>query len=95
MNFRHTTLALSIALGALAVSATPAQAQAATPTASAAASVNMKAVVGHYGALVHATYSDTLAATRDMQSAIAAFVKTPSADTLAAARTSWLGAREF
>jgi putative iron-regulated protein len=93
MNFRHTTLALSIALGALAVSATPAQ--AATPTASAAASVNMKAVVGHYGALVHATYSDTLAATRDLQSAIAAFVKTPSADTLAAARTSWLAAREF
>jgi putative iron-regulated protein len=93
MNFRHTTLALSIAVGALAASAMPAQ--AATPTASAVASVNMNTVVGHYGALVHATYSDTLAATRDMQSAIAAFVKTPSADTLAAARTRWLAAREF
>lgn len=93
MNFRHTTLALSIALGALAVSALPAQ--AATPTASAVAAVSLNTVVGHYGALVHATYSDTLAATRDMQSAIAAFVKTPSADTLAAARTSWLAAREF
>jgi putative iron-regulated protein len=93
MNFRHTTLALSIALGALAVSAMPAQ--AATPTASAVAAVSLNTVVGHYGVLVHATYSDTLAATRDMQSAIAAFVKTPSADTLAAARTSWLAAREF
>ena len=93
MNFRHTTLALSIALGALAVSAVPAQ--AATPAANAAVAVTMNTVVGHYATLVHATYSDTLAATKAMQTAIATFVKTPSAETLAAARTSWLAAREF
>jgi putative iron-regulated protein len=93
MNFRHTTLALSIALGALAVSAAPAQ--AATPAANAAVAVTMNTVVGHYATLVHATYSDTLAATKAMQAAIATFVKTPSGETLAAARTSWLAAREF
>ncbi len=93
MNFRHTTLALSLALGAFALSATPAQ--AATPVASTSAAVSPDSVVSHYATLVHATYSDTLAATKEMQNAIATFVKTPSAATLAEARSLWLAAREF
>ena len=93
MNFRHTTFALSLALGVLTIGAAPAL--AAAPVASAAAAVNVNAVVGHYATLVHATYSDTLAATQAMQTAIAAFVKSPSAEGLAEARTRWLAAREF
>lgn len=92
MNFRHTALALSLALGVLSVSATPAL--AVTPTASAAV-LDPNTVVSHYATLVYATYSDTLAATKAMQAAVAAFVKAPSAETLALARTHWLAAREF
>lgn len=52
-------------------------------------------VATHYAELVHANYSDTLAAAQDMQAAIAAFVAAPSAEGLAAARKAWLQAREF
>ena len=45
--------------------------------------------------LAHANYSDTLAAVKDMQAAIAALVKAPSAAGLAEARNAWLAAREF
>ena len=94
MNLRHTSLVLSLALGAFALSTTPAG--AATPVASAAATVvSSDTVVRHYATLVHATYSDTLAATQAMQTAIADFVKAPSAAGLAEARTRWLAAREF
>ena len=94
MNLRHTSFALSLALGAFALSTTPAG--AATPVASAAATVvSSDTVVRHYATLVHATYSDTLAATQAMQTAIADFVKAPSAEGLAEARTRWLAAREF
>ena len=94
MNLRHTSLVLSLALGAFALSTTPAG--AATPVASAAATVvSSDTVVRHYAILVHATYSDTLAATQAMQTAIADFVKAPSAAGLAEARTRWLAAREF
>ena len=94
MNLRHTSFALSLALGAFALSTTPAG--AATPVASAAATVvSSDTVVRHYATLVHATYSDTLAATQAMQTAIADFVKAPSAAGLAEARTRWLAAREF
>ena len=94
MNLRHTSLVLSLALGAFALSTTPAG--AATPVASAAATVvSSDTVVRHYAILVHATYSDTLAATQAMQTAIADFVKAPSAEGLAEARTRWLAAREF
>ena len=94
MNLRHTSFALSLALGAFALSTTPAG--AATPVVSAAATVvSSDTVVRHYATLVHATYSDTLAATQAMQTAIADFVKAPSAAGLAEARTRWLAAREF
>lgn len=75
-------LALSLSLAAAAQSAAP----SAPPTPAA--------VAAHYGALVHAAYEDTLAAAKEMQAAIDAFLAAPSADTLAAARKSWLAARE-
>lgn len=52
-------------------------------------------VAAHYATLVHASYSDTLAAALDLQSAVASLVKTPSAQTLNEARRAWLAAREF
>lgn len=81
----HIKTTLTAAILGLALSA-PALAQTAATPAS---------VATHYAALVHANYSDTLAAAQDMQAAIAAFVAAPSADGLAAARKAWLGAREF
>jgi putative iron-regulated protein len=81
----HIKTALASAVLGLALSA-PALAQtAATPAT----------VATHYAALVHANYSDTLAAAKDMQAAIAAFVAAPSADGLNKARKAWLDAREF
>lgn len=72
------------------------QAQTSAATASTAAvAADNKSVARHYAALVHANYSDTLAAAKDMQAAIAAFVAAPSADGLNKARKAWLDAREF
>jgi putative iron-regulated protein len=85
------TLAASLSLSCLG-------AQAAAPTASAPtanAAVDARAVATHYAALVHAGYSDTLAAAQDLQAAIAAFVAAPSAEGLTKARKAWLEAREF
>ena len=74
----------------------PVHAQSAAPrAASAPAAATYATVASHYAALVHANYSDTLAAAHAMQAAIAAFVAAPSADGLAAARKAWLEAREF
>ncbi|MDO9438976.1 imelysin family protein [Hydrogenophaga sp.] len=86
-------LAFSASLSLLSA---PAHAQAAAPAvASAPAAATYATVATHYAALVHANYSDTLAAAQDMHTAIKAFVAAPSADGLAAARKAWLGAREF
>ena len=75
---------------------TPASAQAAAPTvATATANTTVPAVAQHYAAMVHATYSDTLASTLKMQQAIEAFLATPSQASLSAARQTWLDAREF
>lgn len=60
-----------------------------------AQSVDTSAVVRHYAAQVHATYQDTLSGATEMQSAIKVFLTEPNAETLAAARTSWLAAREW
>ena len=60
-----------------------------------AGAVSFNAVASHYAALVEASYADTLTAAKTMQQAIDAFAKSPSADTLAAARKAWLAAREF
>jgi putative iron-regulated protein len=52
-------------------------------------------VAAHYATLVHANYSDTLAAAKAMQDAIKAFTAAPSQASLDAARKAWLAAREF
>lgn len=77
----HCTLPLVLALICL-----PAQAQEAVSAAS---------VVRHYAVLVHANYSDTLQAARQLQQAVDAFLAHPSAATLTTARQTWLEAREF
>jgi putative iron-regulated protein len=91
--------ALTLAIATLAASATLTglPAHAATPNAAAAtaSAVDAKAVAAHYATLVHASYSDTLAAAKDMQAAIAAFVAAPSAEGLDKARKAWLAGREF
>lgn len=75
---------------------TPASAQAAAPTVvTATANTTVPAVAQHYAAMVHATYSDTLASTLKMQQAIEAFLASPSQASLSAARQTWLDAREF
>jgi putative iron-regulated protein len=52
------------------------------------------AVAKDYSALVYATYEDTLSAALSLQKIILAFVASPSAETLVAAKKSWLLARE-
>ena len=83
MRLRPTLAALAIALSLGVPWA--AMAQPATPAS----------VAQHYGQLVHASYEDTLAAAKDMQAAIHAFLAAPSAQTLGTARERWLAAREF
>jgi putative iron-regulated protein len=86
-------------LSAMLMGATPlvpAMAQSVpAPVASAAVPIPFAPVATHYAALVSASYDDTLAGARALQQAVAAFAKTPAADTLATARTAWLAAREF
>jgi putative iron-regulated protein len=93
------TLATALALSSVSLAALPALATSPTPAPASAAgnlsAVSPAAVAGHYAALVHANYSDTLAAAKDMQAAIAAFVKAPSAEGMQQARDAWLAAREF
>ncbi len=50
-------------------------------------------VVLHYGALVHATYVDSLASAEAMAAEIDAFLEAPSAAGLEAARAAWIAAR--
>jgi len=47
-----------------------------------------------YADLVFASYSDTVAATKQLQSDIAAFVADPTDETLQTAKDSWLAARD-
>ena len=84
MHFRHTLTALAIGLAAQLPLAVAAQTNA-TPAS----------VAQHYVQLVHANYADTLAAAKEMQTAIHTFIAAPSTETLAAARKSWLAARDF
>jgi putative iron-regulated protein len=95
MNLKHASVAP--VLCAIALGTSPAlQAQApAVQAATAAAPIDHAAVARGYAELVQATYADTLAAAKDMQSAIAAFVANPSQDKLELARKAWLAAREY
>ena len=61
--------------------------------ARSSAATTPAAVVAHYATLVHANAQDSLAAAQTMQRAIETMLKSPSADTLAAARRAWVTAR--
>ena len=94
----HATAAAILAMTSLSLTSLPAHAQTTAPAAAATSAVQAidhKAVAQHYAALVHANYSDTLAAAQDMQTAIATFLKAPSAEGLDKARQAWRDAREF
>lgn len=93
---KHLVIAASLL--ALIPASQTAMAQTAPAPAgvtAAAGAVSFNAVASHYAALVEASYADTLTAAKTMQQAIDAFAKSPSADSLAAARKAWLAAREF
>ena len=83
MNKRQLLARTAAAMLALAVWSASAQ----TPDAAA--------VTRHYANIVSASYEDTLSGALDMQRAIRAFVAAPSAETLAAARKSWIAEREW
>lgn len=93
------TTFLTAALAAAALASAPlafAQDKAAPATAvQAPQPVSASTVAAHYAALVHANYADTLGAAKILQAAVHAFTAQPSAETLAAARKTWLAAREF
>jgi putative iron-regulated protein len=52
-----------------------------------------KAVVGSYGALVHASYADALAGARRLSASIDVFVEAPDRASLDRARQAWIDAR--
>jgi putative iron-regulated protein len=94
---KHLILAASLLALLPATHNAFAQSKQAKP-ATASAAVNaasLNAVATHYGAVVHASYSDALDSAMTMQQAIATFVKSPSAANLEASRKAWLAAREW
>ena len=93
----NAAVAAVLAFSSLSLSSLPGMATAAAaPIASPApTAVDHKAVAQHHATLVHASYSDTLAAAQDMQTAIATFLKAPSAEGLDKARQAWREARGF
>ncbi|MBU4181516.1 MAG: iron-regulated protein [Gammaproteobacteria bacterium] len=95
MQLRALTLAMATLTASTLFTSLPAHAATPVATTAAAAAVDHKAVVANYAALVHANYADTLAAAKDLQTAIAAFIAAPSAEGLDKARKAWLDAREF
>jgi putative iron-regulated protein len=50
-------------------------------------------VIEHYATTVHAAYADSLDAANELRGAIDALLATPSADTLSAARSTWITSR--
>ncbi|WP_417034337.1 imelysin family protein [Comamonas kerstersii] len=84
-------IASAIALGATTI----APAFATTPAAAATSQIQAHDVLQHYSSLVYANYSDSIAAAKQMQQAIDAFIANPSQATQDAARKAWLNAREF
>lgn len=84
-------IASAIALGATTI----APAFATTPAAAATSQIQAQDVLQHYSSLVYANYSDSIAAAKQMQQAIDAFIANPSQATQDAARKAWLNAREF
>ena len=84
-------IASAIALGATTI----APAFATTQAAAATSQIQAQDVLQHYSSLVYANYSDSIAAAKQMQQAIDAFIANPSQATQNAARKAWLNAREF
>ncbi|MCJ8520350.1 putative iron-regulated protein [Pseudorhizobium tarimense] len=80
---RKTLLGATIALLA---------ASAAFPV-TAAAATEPAAVVEHYADLAHAKYEDALSTAKALDAAIDALIKSPSEETLKAARGAWIAAR--
>ncbi len=93
MKLRCACSALTIALAAVSttVALRPAWAQA--PTVAPAA-VSINAVVVQYANLVHANYQDVHQGAMALQTAVEAFLASPSAVTQDAAKKAWLAARE-
>lgn len=58
------------------------------------AAADRASVVETYADIAHATYADTLAATRGLSDAVNGLLAAPSEATLAAARSAWITARE-
>ena len=65
------------------------------PAATAVPATAAASVVSHYAAIVHAGYEDTLAAARELQAAVKAFIARPSERDLVDARVAWLAARDW
>jgi len=65
-----------------------------TITAASASDALKSAVIRHYAEIVSATYGDSLKSAGELRTTIHQFLATPSADTLAAARVAWIGARK-
>ncbi|EEB85523.1 imelysin family protein [Roseobacter sp. GAI101] len=61
--------------------------------ASPAAALEKAEVLGTYADIAAAKYEDSLITAQRLQTAVAALVSDPSADTLTAARSAWLAAR--
>ena len=68
---------------------------ASTGPALALTAADASAAATTYADVVFASYRDTVAATTEMQTSIRAFTTTPSEATLAAARQTWVRAREL
>ena len=88
-------IASTLALGALSVTPAIAAQPAASSVSASAQPLPAQTVVTHYSTLVYASYSDTVAAAKQMQKTIQAFLTKPSQAGLDAARKAWLDAREF
>lgn len=95
MSIKPTTLATLLAASLSMGMAPQAWAQARPATPAAKAQLDYAGVAQHYAQLVHANYTDTLAAAKDMQAVILAFNQAPSVEGLNKARRAWLDAREF
>jgi len=84
MNHKLTIAALAV-LGTALVATTSHFALAKAPSA--------EAVLTHYSDIALAAYQDSLTTAEALDAAIDALLKNPSAETLAAARTTWVAAR--
>ncbi len=59
----------------------------------AGAATDKRAALATYADIAHAGYEDSLSRARALQTAVAALVSSPSAETLAAARNAWIESR--